>query len=101
MNMGGYTAPPVMLSGGGAGKPERGVKGRGYSQYGGAAYGYGPAAGGWGEHHMAGGGYYSPPYGMHMPMMRGHMAMDPAAMDYMADQFQGKKVGVISILHDN
>ena len=88
MNMGSYTAPPVMLSGAG-GKMERGgVKNRGYSQYGNAAYGYGPAAGGWGEHHM-GGAFYGPSYGVHMPMMRGHM-MDPAAMEYMADQFQGQ-----------
>lgn len=88
--MGGYTAAPVMLSGG-SGKMERGVKNRGYSQYGGHAYGYGPATGGWGEHHM-GTSYYGPGYGMHVPMMRGHMGMDPAAMDYMADQFQGQEL---------
>ena len=85
MNMGGYNAPPVMLSGGGAGgKPERGGSKRGYSQY---AFPYGP--GGWGDHHVAG-GFYPAGFGMHMPMMRGHMGMDPAAMDYMAEQFQGK-----------
>lgn len=87
MNMGGYSAPPVMMSGGGAGsKHERGSKNRGgYSQYG-FPYGW--------EHHMATGGFYGPTgFGVHMPMMRGHMGMDPAAMDYMAEQFQGEPRG--------
>lgn len=85
--MGGYTAPPVMLSGGTGGKPDRGSKNRAYSQYGAGSYGYGP--GGWGEHPM-GPGFFGPAaFGIHMPMMRGHMGMDPAGMDYMADQFQG------------
>lgn len=87
MNMGGYTAPPVMLSGGAGAKPERGAKNRGYSQYGGTSFTYGP--GNWGEH--MGGGYYGPAaFGIQMPMMRGHMGMDPASMDYMTDQFQGE-----------
>lgn len=88
VNIGGYNAPPVMLSGGATGgKPERGSKNRGYSQYtAAAAYAYGP--GGWGDH--MGGGFYGPAgFGVHMPMMRGHMGMDPAAMEYMAEQFQG------------
>lgn len=87
MNMGGYNAPPVMLSGGAGGKPDRGSKNRAYSQYGAGSYPYGP--GGWGEHPM-GPGFFGPAaFGIHMPMMRGHMGMDPAGMDYMAEQFQG------------
>lgn len=80
-----YNAPPVMLSGGGAGaKPDRGSKTRGYSQY---AFFAGP--GGWGDHHM-GGSFYGPGFGVHhMPMMRGHMGMEPG-IDYMAEQFQGE-----------
>ena len=86
VNMASYSAPPVMLSGGAGGKPDRGAsKSRGYSQYGAGSYGYG----GWGDHPM-GGGFFGPaPFGMHMPIMRGHMGMDPASMDYMAEHFQG------------
>lgn len=90
--MGGYSAPPVMLSGGPGGKSDRGSKTRPpYSQYGAGSYAYGPGAGGWGDHHMGGGGFFGPAaFGIHMPMMRGHIGMDvPAGMDYMADQFQG------------
>lgn len=87
MSMGGYSAPPVMLAGSGAGgKPERSAKTRGYSQYP-TTFAY---PGGWGDHHMAGGFYGPAGYGVHMPMMRGHMGMDPAVMDYMTEQFQGK-----------
>ena len=84
MNMGGYSAAPVIIPGNG-GKLGRNGKNRGgYSQYGAAFYG----PGSWGDHHM-GGGFYGPGYGVHMPIIRGHMGMDPTAMEYMADQFQG------------
>jgi hypothetical protein len=85
--MGAYNAPPVMLSGGAGGKPDRVSKNRGYSQYSAGSYSY---PGAWGEHPM-GGGFYGPAFGMHVPMMRGHMGMDvPPGMDYMAEQFQGE-----------
>lgn len=79
--MGGYSTGPVMLGGGGA-KPNSCSKNRGYSQY---AFAYPP--GGWGDHCM-GGGFYGG-YGVPIPMMGRHMAMDPNSMDFMAEQFQG------------
>ena len=88
--MGGYNGAPIMIAGGG-GKPNRGGKNRGYSQYNAAttaAY-YGPG-GGWGDHRM-GGGFYGPAgYGIHVPMMRGHLPIDPSSMEYMTEQFQGE-----------
>ncbi len=100
MNMGGYSAAPVMIPGGGGvgsklgrGSKSRGAGGAGgYSQYPPAttsgAYAYNPS--GWGEH--MGGGYYGPGYGVQVPMMRGHV-MDPAAMEFMTEQFQGEYPG--------
>lgn len=84
--MGGYNAGPLMLGGGGI-KPNRGTKNRGYSQYA-TAFTYPP--GGWGDHRM-GGGFYGHPggYGVPIPMMGRHMGMDPASIDFMAEQFQG------------
>ena len=80
-NMGGYSTGPVILGGAGA-KPNSFTKNRGYSQF---AFAYPPS--GWGDHCMAGGFYGG--YGVPIPMMGRHMAMDPASMDFMAEQFQG------------
>lgn len=48
-------------------------------------------------------GFFGPAaFGIHMPMMRGHMGMDPAGMDYMAEQFQGEllcvSLSVVSVV---